>query len=176
MKKYLLVGLLMGICLCSCSKDTEEEVMPLLGIEEISGVWYFEEEYTPENTKNHGEPFHIHDVSTRSEGEQVNMLYQTIEIGHDGSFVWHKKYYYPYRWLNDKETWGEETTVYEMKGKIERTENSLSFFSINSTDIGFIGRVFNYELSADHQLLILHPGGVNATQNLFPYSLHFYKK
>jgi|GEM_PF-5908835 len=173
--KLLLIGI-MAVCLSSCSKDTKEEVMPLLDIEEISGVWYFEEEYTPENTKNHGEPFHIHDVSTRSDGEQVNMLYQTIEIGHDGNFVWQKKYYYPNRWLNDKETWGEETTVYEMKGKIERTEKGLSFFSINSTDIGFIGREFTYELSADRKLLILHPGGANASQNSLIYSLHFYKK
>ena len=173
--KILLIGL-MAVCLCSCSKDAEEEGMSLSGIEEISGVWYFEEEYTPENTQNHGEPFHIADVGTRSEGEQVNMLYQTIEIGLDGIFKWQKKYYYPYRWLFDTETWGEKTDVYEMGGRVERTDENLSFYSDKTTDFGFLGHVYTYELSADHQLLILHPGGVNASQHSNPYSLHFYKK
>lgn len=176
MKKMIIgiLGLLMAFCLSSCSKDEAETNETLLSIQEISGVWRFEEEYTIENTENHGEPIYIADASyTSTEDKQLDMLYQVIDIDVDGSFFWQKTYYYPHRWRKDN-TWGEQTDVYNMQGKVERTEDTLQFFSINSTDIGFIGRVFTYELSADHKLLILHPWGEKTSQGP-KYSLHFYK-
>lgn len=183
MKKMIIgiLGLLMAFCLSSCSKDEAEAKESLLSNQEISGVWQFREAYTIENTENHGEPFHYADVCTEdadasytsTEDEQLDMLYQILVIDADGHFSWEKTYYYPHRWRKDN-TWGEQMDVYFMEGKVERTEDTLQFFSIKSTDIGFIGRVFTYELSADHKLLILHPWGEKTSQGP-KYSLHFYK-
>ena len=173
MKKMIIgtLGLLMAFCLSSCSKDEAEAKESLLSAQEISGVWQFEEELTPENYTHTGEVLHVAD--TKSEENYINMIYQTIDIETNGRFVWKKRYYYPHFWLHEQEKWGEREENLEARGKVEIADQKLSFV-YDEWFLGKPGIVFTYELSADGKQLTLH--GLSDGYQPSTYTLHFYKE
>lgn len=170
---FLTLGLLIAFCLNSCSKDNTEveEALPQ-SVEKISGVWRFEEELKPENWSDTGE-FIASSADTKSEDNQVNMLYQIIDIGTNSRFVWRKRYYYPHFWLYDQKKWGEREENFMTSGKVEITDDKLSFV-YDEWFMGAPGIVFTYELSADGKQLMLH--GMSDGFQPSAYTLHFYKE
>ena len=174
MKKSIIgiFGLLMAVCLNSCSKDAEGIETEAQNYDKVSGIWYFEEELTPGCYSRTGVEMTGH-ADTKAEEKQVNMYYQTINILADGSFDWIKRFYYPNVWLFDQNTWGEREQTYECNGKIELSDEKISF-AYDKWFMGSPGIVFTYQLSADGQQLILH--GLGDGFQPLAYELHFYKK